>query len=87
MKKLTPVICLILMVIVVFFVFGSSDGVIEHKDLKVYKKGSAIVIEDSTRITFPDSVTSASEHEDLYTVWHNGIGIEVDQTIVKEKPE
>lgn len=87
MEKLTPVICLILIVVFLFFLFGSSNDVIEHKDLKVYKKGTTIIIEDSTRITFPDSITSASEVEDLYTVWHDGVGIEVDQKMIKEKPE
>lgn len=87
MEKLTPVICLIMIVVFMFFAFGSSDGVIEHNDLKVYKKGTAIVIEDSTRITFPDSVTSASKHDNLYMVWHDGIGIEVDQKMIKEKSQ
>lgn len=87
MGKLAPVIAFLLLIGLLFFAFDISDSKIEHKDLKVYKKGSAIVIEDSARITFPDSITSASDHENLYMVWHNGVGIEVDQELLKEKPE
>lgn len=85
MEKLTPVICLVLLIVFGLLMVGTSDGVIEHNDLKVYKKGTAVVIEDSARITFPDSITSTSDHENLYTVWHNGVAIEVDQELVKEK--
>lgn len=71
--------CVGLALAILIIIFPTDD-----KNPKIYKKGSAVILEDSSRIHFPDSVIAGDGY---HTVWHDGSGYKIESEIIISSSE